>query len=75
MYALQTFSGGSLHFSQGSFLAYYVDVILNIRSRWHEGEQRGDESGAAHALKQMAVPQCLRNCDQIDRLAGIPKLD
>jgi hypothetical protein len=75
MYAFQTFSGGSLHFSQGSFFANDVDVILNIRSRWHEGAQGGDESGAAHALKQLPVPQCLRDCDQIDRLAGIPKLD
>ena len=61
--------------AQGPFLLKNLDVIGRVRRRRDEGEELGDEGRAADLVELVAVPQHLRERDEIDRLRGVPKLE
>ena len=70
--ATHAFGAGADDLPQHVFVPNNLEVVVNIRCRWHEREQTGHEGRAADCFEQVLITQCLREGNEIDRLAGVP---
>ena len=61
--------------AQDVFVAHDVEIIPDVGRRRDKGEEAGHKRRAADGLEQVPVAQDLGECDQVDALIGVPKVD
>ncbi len=66
---------GADDLAQNVFVADDLEVVADVCGRRDESEKAGDERRAADQVEQVPITQDLREGDEVDALAGIPKID
>src|SRR6267378_711513 len=73
--ATNALGGGGDNGAQNVFVPDDLEVVTDVRGGRHEGEETRYQRRAADCFEQIPIAQHLGERDQIDRLAGVPKID